>query len=142
MPAIAAAINGAPGTTRTVYFPKESKLSERPPKLLTFSHTRPLTKTLIFDSTCSSNYEPRFSQLPLFGTFYVVHLPFNPNLMLCAPIAARRMTRARHLQVGLIGLFTALMNGPTVPRIALRNGPPSGNKRRMLFQVTYEKEGA
>jgi hypothetical protein len=34
------------------------------------------------------------------------------------------------------------MNGPTVPRFALRNGPPRGNKRRMLFRITYEKEGA
>jgi hypothetical protein len=41
-----------------------------------------------------------------------------------------------------MGPFTGTDEWTNSSTFALRNGPPNGNKRRMLFQVTYEKEGA
>jgi len=75
MPAIAAATNGALGTTRKVYFPKESKLSERPSKLLTFSHTRPLLRLLSSTRLVPQTANRDFPDFPFFGSFDVGHLP-------------------------------------------------------------------
>ncbi len=96
----------------------------------------------MFDRVVPHTINRDFPNCSFFGTFYVAHLPFNPTSYALRHNCRTKDDSCTAFASWPIGPFTALMNGPTVPRFAPRNGPPRGNKRRMLFQITYEKEGA